>query len=331
MFWYYACRKNAMEYTHNVGGILSPEQMEQERLAAEQRRNEAWEDLRSRAEDIRIIDFHTHIFPDRIAAGALHALAEESQTIPFTAATADSLQESMKEAGVDLSIVLPVVTHADKTARINISAARTNETSDRTGILSFAGIHPGVEDPEKELKFAKKLGLKGIKLHPDYYRMPFDSPETMRIIDLASELDLIILTHAGKDIGLYPPTCCPVDAIRRVIREIHPPKLVLAHMGGWNDWDEVLEKLAGEDVYFDTAFSIGDIHWMDQPKHGFHQLSDEDFVKLTYAVGTDRVLFATDCPWAEQKDYVNRIEAMPFTPEEKQAIFAGNAKQLLDM
>ncbi|MBO6161730.1 MAG: amidohydrolase [Eubacterium sp.] len=318
-----------MEYVHGAAGIFSPEQMEREKLAAEQRRNEAWESLKARAEDIRIIDFHTHIFPDRIAKGALHALAEESQTIPFTAATAESLRESMREAGVDLSIVLPVVTHADKTGKINLSAAKTNETD--TGILSFAGIHPGVEDPKKELKFAKALGLKGVKLHPDYYRMSFDSPETMRIIDLAAEMDMIILTHAGKDIGLYPPTCCPVDAIKRVIREIHPPKLVLAHMGGWNDWDEVLEKLAGEDVYFDTAFSIGDIHWMDQPKHGFHQLSDEAFVKLVYAVGTDRVLFATDCPWAEQIDYVNRIKAMPFTPEEKQAIFAGNAKRLLGL
>ena len=53
-----------MEYVHDAAGIFSPEQMEREKLAAEQRRNEAWESLKARAEDIRIIDFHTHIFPD---------------------------------------------------------------------------------------------------------------------------------------------------------------------------------------------------------------------------------------------------------------------------
>ena len=58
-------------------------------------------------------------------------------------------------------------------------------------------------------------------------------------------------------------------------------------------------------------------------------LSDVAFVQLVYALGVNRVLFATDSPWAEQKDYVNRISAIPFTEEEKRKIFAENAKRLL--
>ena len=320
-----------MEYTHNLIGFPSVKKMGEQLEREAAMRKEAFENLQKKEEEIKIIDFHTHIFPEKIAEAALATLSKESETLPFTRGTAADIQRSMKEAGVDISVVLPIVTHASKTAQINISSAKTNETSDTTGLLSFAGIHPEVEKPREQLKLIKELGFKGIKLHPDYQHIPFNHPKTLKLIDAAADLDLIIVTHAGKDIGLYPPTCCTVESILSVIHQLYPPKLVLAHMGGWDEWDEVLDKLVGEDVYFDTAFSIGDINWADpkNPKGGFRQLDDEKFLELVYSIGTDRVLFASDSPWTEQRDYVNRIKAMPFEEEEKEQIFAGNAKKLL--
>lgn len=319
-----------MEYTHQIGHVLpSPEEMIRKTEEAKARREESLRKLCSA--ELRVIDLHTHTFPDRIAASAIAHLSKESGTSPFTDGTVGDLRRSMKEAGVDLSVALPVVTNPGKTGRINSVAAEENETAAETGILSFAGIHPEVEDLNAEFRLIEKLGFRGIKLHPDYYGVKFDDRRILRIIDRASELGLVVITHAGKDIGLYPPSCCPVDSILRVVDELHPPKLVLAHMGGWNDWEEVEEKLAGREIYVDTAFALGEIAWTspETAHHGFRQLSDEAFVRLARAIGTDRVLFGSDSPWAEQKDYVNRITAMPFTEEEKQAIFAGNARRLL--
>jgi hypothetical protein len=320
-----------MQLWHDLGGMPSPEEMER-RLAEEQKaRDAAWDRLCSRGEELRVIDFHTHTFPEQIAARALAKLSEDSCSKPFTGGTREELQASMKEAGVDLSIVLPVVTNPEKVAHINVTAAKQNCTTDETGILSFAGIHPAAENYRVLLTVAKKLGFKGIKLHPDYYRIAFNDIRTKRILEYASELDLIVVTHAGTDIGLYPPVYCTVDMIAEVMKDVHPVKLVAAHMGGWNNWDQVAEKLAGSGVWVDTAFSIGEIQWLTPgtPKHGFRQLSDEAFVRLVYDLGVDRVLFATDSPWAEQKDYVNRISSMPFTEGEKRRIFAENAKRLL--
>lgn len=42
--------------------------------------------------------------------------------------------------------------------------------------------------------------------------------------------------------------------VLNVLNKVNPKKLVLAHMGGWNLWDEVEEKLVGKNVYFDTGF-----------------------------------------------------------------------------
>ncbi len=323
-----------MEYNHRIRGMIpTPEEMERQLEEAGKRRKAAWHILKERAEAIRVVDFHVHTFPEKIAKAALKQLSEDSCTEPFTGGTTEELSASMKEAGVDLSIVLPVITNPEKVAHINLSAARQNETVNQTGILSFAGIHPAAENYRILLRQISELGFKGIKLHPDYYRISFDDIRTKRIVDLASELELIIVTHAGTDIGLYPPVYCSVDSIVNVMNDVSPTRLVAAHMGGWNNWDEVLEKLAGRKLWVDTAFSIGEIPWKKpgQPKHGFRQLSDEGFVELVHAMGADRVLFATDSPWAEQKDYVNRISSMPLSEDEKRQIFSENAKRLLGL
>ena len=44
--------------------------------------------------------------------------------------------------------------------------------------------------------------------------------------------------------------------------------------------------------------------------------------------GTDKVLFGTDSPWEDQKDYVKRISHMAFTKKELEQILSQNAKNL---
>jgi Predicted metal-dependent hydrolase of the TIM-barrel fold len=279
-----------------------------------------------------IIDFHTHTFPDKIAESSIKVLEENSDTLGYTDGTNRGLMESMKRAGIDMSVILPVVTNPEKTSHINKFAAEVNETTAETGLISFGGIHPDSENYKDLIRECKELGLKGIKLHPDYYGVMFNDIRIKRIVSYASEMGLIVLTHAGMDIGLYPPLCCSIDSILEVIREVSPEKLVLAHMGGWMNWEEVTERLAGENVWLDTAFSLGEINWRDKSNHKpYHMLSDEMFVKMVRAFGSDRVLFATDCPWADQKNYVNHILNAGLTDEERENIFHNNAERLLGL
>lgn len=278
-----------------------------------------------------IIDFHTHIWPDKVAAKALPALEKAADTVPFTNGTAADLMRSMKEAGVDRSIVLPVVTNPEKTNHINRRAAEINEKTEETGIFSFGGMHPDTPDMKAEIRACDEMGLKGIKLHPDYYGVPIQDIRMKRLISEACEYGLIVITHAGMDIGLYPPVCCTVEGILEVLSEVQPEKFVLAHMGGWMNWQEVTEKLAGKNICLDTAFSIGEIAWHDPAHHKpYHMMPDAEFPEMVRAFGPDRILFATDSPWADQKDYVERIRKMPLPEAEKEMIFSGNARRLLD-
>lgn len=279
-----------------------------------------------------IIDFHTHTFPQKISARVVEKLAATSCSAPFTDGSAEDLAASMKKAGVDWSVNLPVMTYAEQTEKVNASLITHKDELLAQGIITFGGIHPDDKDFRGELKRLKAAGIGGIKLHPAYQGVEFDDPRIMRILDCANELGLIVVTHAGVDIGIYDHDYCSVAQILHVLKEVRPERLVLAHMGGWARWDEVERDLAGAPVWLDTAFSIGPVTpWpkADRQPYRSMNLTEEAFVRLVRKHGANRVLFATDSPWEDQADYIGRMERMPLTDAEKQAIFGGNATALL--
>ena len=69
------------------------------------------------------------------------------------------------------------------------------------GLLYFGCIHPDQPDWRQELDRIAAAGLRGIKLHPVYQGVDFDDVRYLRILERAGELGLIIVTHAGDDIG----------------------------------------------------------------------------------------------------------------------------------
>ena len=176
-----------------------------------------------------IIDIHTHTFPDKIAAATLDKLKHLSHTIPFTDGTAAGLAASMARAGVDRSVVMPVATSPRQVPHVNDASARMNELGAQTGVLSFGCMHPDFDGWKEELARVRDLGLKGIKLHPQYQDTDFDDPRYLRILDRCGELGLVVLTHAGLDIGMPGKDNCSPEMVLRALRQTGPVKLVLAN------------------------------------------------------------------------------------------------------
>lgn len=280
-----------------------------------------------------IIDFHTHTFPDKIAKRVVHQLGQTSHTKPFTDGTVANLVTSMEEAGINWSINLPVMTTPTQVEKINSKMIEKQEEHLAKGILSFGGIHPEYESYKEELYRLKNYGIKGIKLHPAYQHMDLDDLRLMHIIDTASELGLITMLHAGMDIGILDHNYSSVKHILKLIDTVQPEKLVLAHMGNWDCWDDVENYLAGAPVFFDTAFSIGPItSYPGDPTIPYrtHNMSEKRFLNLARKHGINKILFATDSPWQEQKDYVALINSFAFDDKEREAVFYENAARLLE-
>ncbi len=262
-----------------------------------------------------VIDFHTHIFPDAIAHKTIRLLEQRSGIDASTDGTLNGLLDSMDRTGIDLSVILPVVTRPSQFESINVFAKSVNEKY-AGRFISFGGIHPDSEDYKGQLRTIKEMGLPGIKLHPDYQGVMIDDVRYMNIIEYADELGLITLTHAGVDSGLPDPVHCPPDRMRKVIDTIKPKRLVVAHYGGWKQWEQAYEYLIDADVYFDTAVTFG-------------YLEQELFLKMWEKVNKEKVLFATDSPWSDAAMPLSKVHELPISQKEKEDLLGNNAKKLL--
>lgn len=267
-----------------------------------------------------LIDFHTHTFPDKIAARTIELLLSNIQkmhmaeAVAYNDATVSGLINSMNEYGVDYSVVMPIATTTRQSGTINRVAAETN-AMDR--LFSFGSVHPLQEDWESTLYDIKEKGLPGIKLHPEYQHVFIDSKESIRILKLCEKLGLLVTLHTGQDVGIEPPVHCMPEALRRVLDyEVEGSNIIAAHMGGWREWDGVEKYLVGTPIMLDTAYVSRD-------------LTKEQFERIVRTHGADKILYATDSPWERPDMTVEYINSTSLSEREKSMIFSENAKKIL--
>ena len=260
-----------------------------------------------------IIDFHTHAFADSIAEKAISKLCETAESESCTDGTVQGLKKKMEERGIDYGVLLPIATKPSQQRTINDWAASENKDC----LISYGTVYPGAPDIAEELDRIKELGLKGLKLHPDYQNA-FLFEEKMRpIYKRCGELGLPIIIHMGYD---------PVEPVLRHAMPAHLPeimdsfpdlKVIAAHFGGMCAWEEVYHYIAGHKrIWLDTAYTAG-------------YLSPESMSGIIKKHGAERVLFASDCPWHDPIEEIRLIDSLPVSDKEKDMIFYQNAAEFL--
>lgn len=271
-----------------------------------------------------IIDFHTHTFPASIAPKAIQSLSATAHLTACTDGTDAGLTQSMEEAGIQYSVLLPVATKPSQVTGINELALKINETSETSGFISFGGMHPECENYKEVLKTLAKNGVKGIKIHPVFQKTNLDDEKYLHIIDEACNQGLYTVTHAGMDIGFPGDTKASTPKTIHMLDTVKPDKMILAHMGGWDEWDMVTSEILGRNVYLDTAFSV------NLPSMTYNRLMDKDqFTKMIKQHGADKILFGTDSPWSDQKESIQLIQELNLSSEEKNLILYKNACNIL--
>ena len=273
-----------------------------------------------------IIDFHTHVFPDKIAQRTIAALEGAADVKAHTDGTLSGLLDSMAHAGVDKSVILPVNTRKGQFDSITRFAKAVNDEHDN--LISFGGIHPDDDDVTEKLSFLKDNGFKGIKSHPDYTETFIDDERYIHIISEACRLRLLVITHAGKD-PAYDVIHCPPDKGRNMLDRVYEltsfsePFFIFAHLGGNRVESDVEKYLVGQNCYIDISCSFGDLG-------NFSDVSDETIVRIIKNHGAEKILFATDSPWNDQKAYIKRFKELDgISDTEKDLILGKNAERLL--
>ncbi len=220
----------------------------------------------------------------------------------------------------------------DGSAGVSSSETAEERSAGKGGrLFSLGCMHPDCPSYREELSRIKSLGLKGIKIHPAYQNVDLDDIRYLRILDRAAELGLIVLTHSGLDVGFPGLVRCSPRMARHVTEEIGPFPFILAHMGGWRNWDEVLLLLSDTGVYIDTSYSTGTLHSIQDnywKPEDLSLLDEEGFMRLYAAFGPDRILFGSDSPWGAQDEVLTFLRNLPISEPELKQILGGNAASL---
>lgn len=261
-----------------------------------------------------VVDFHVHCFPDELAARAVLSLGGAAGITPRTDGTVSGIRKKMREAGVDISVVLPIATKPSQTSRLNDWAVSVQSDD----IIAFGSVHPDFGEWKSELERLKALGIRGIKLHPDYQHFYVDDPKMFPLFEYAFGLGMILIFHAGVDIGLKPPYHCTPARLARVLDSFPGGTVIAAHMGGYDCWDAVEAYLVGREVYFDTSYSL-------------KGLGNERTKRIIARHGYEKILFATDSPWADQREELELIKGLGLEDRAEKAIVGENAARLLGM
>lgn len=259
-----------------------------------------------------IIDFHAHIYPDKIALKAAESIGRFYAIEMDHNGTVGSLLESGKRAGISRFVVQSVATTPKQVQSINDFIADTVAAhSDR--LIGLGTLHPGLEDPASEIARIESLGLRGIKIHPDVQQFMLDDERMMPIYkELEGRLPLLI--HCGD----YRYPYSHPERLVRILDRFPDLVVVAAHFGGWSIWDLAMEYLLPRNCYLDTSSSLA-------------FLGSVRGREICRAYGANRLVFGVDYPMWDPVEELERYRSLGLSEEENQIILQDNALKILGL
>lgn len=260
---------------------------------------------------MKIVDIHSHTFPDSIAERAISKLEKSSGCKAIGSGLQKDLLLSMQASGVDISVAAPVATSPNSHS-INLKSIAAREKFG--DLLYFLGaLHPETPDIPGEIAFLKENNFCGVKLHPDYQNFFVDDVKMFPIYEELERQGMFLLLHCGEDVSFRNSGRGNPSRTVAVLKNFPELKIIAAHLGGYLRWNETLEYLAGfPNVWLDTAYCA----FKPEP-----QIMQE----IIDTFGTDKILFGSDWPWMEQKKSIDYIKNLPITEAQKGNILGGNA------
>jgi predicted TIM-barrel fold metal-dependent hydrolase len=256
-----------------------------------------------------VIDFHAHIYPEKIAAKVL-ANVWEFYRIPMQLdGTAGTLLESGRRGGIDRFVVFSPAAIPDQVQSINDFIAGL--CREHPQLIGFGTLHPDLQNPSGEIERILGLGLKGIKLHPDMQHFNIDDPRMLTVY-AALEGRLPVMFHTGD----YRYSFSHPARLARVLDAFPELTAVAAHFGGWSLFDVALDHLLDRRCYFDVSSSL--------PFLGRRRSRE-----LIRIYGAERFLFGSDYPMWDPAACLEEFLSLNLSEAETDLILRQNARSIL--
>jgi len=260
----------------------------------------------------RIIDFHTHAFPEKIVDRAIASLEENCGEKAWHDGRISSLLQSMDVAGIYRAVIANIATNPDQFLPI----VHWSKEIRSERIIPFLSIHP--EDPKalEHIRQVKAEGFLGIKMHPYYQQFILDEERMFPLYEEMVKQELLLLSHTGFDIAFPHDRICDPEKIAHVVARFPDLQFVASHCGAWEDWDEVEKHLLGKNIFMELSFS----------DTAFSQEKLKQFISLHPG---QYLLFGTDSPWVDQKATLDGLRHCGIGQDVLNKILFENAERLL--
>ncbi len=261
---------------------------------------------------MRIIDFHTHIYPDPIAHKAAKSIRDfyDIRDVELDG-TVEELLRHGESAGIDRYVILPVAVNPKQVRHINDFTL--SQLAGHPQFTGFGTVHAAMEGLTDEVQRVMELGLRGIKMHPDFQIFDIDDPRLFPMYEMAQD-KLPMMFHMGdKRYGYSHPA-----RLRRVLELFPRLQVVAAHFGGYSMYEAGCEYLKDTNCFFDISSSI-----MFMP-----QGIPESYIRR---YGPERMLFGSDFPLWNPQEEVQRFLTLKLTQDEQEQIAHKTAEYLLGL
>lgn len=265
-------------------------------------------------ENYTIIDSHCHIYPDAIVGKAVEAIESfyDYRYKGFDGKTATMISNGEK-AGVKHYVVFSVATTPHQVRSVNSFIAECVKKSG--GAFTGLGtLHPYSENLQSDFEELLALGLRGVKLHPDFQKIPIDDPKCEEIYRLCQG-KIPVLLHTGD----YRFDYSNPARMKRMLEKFPDCTFIGAHFGGWSVWEEAARELSSyPNFYVDTSSSLSDI-------------STEKASELIEIYTADKVLFGTDYPLGDAQKEIHLLKKAVKDEENLKKILSDNAARLFQI
>ena len=261
---------------------------------------------------MKIIDIHTHIYPDAIARKATDSIRDFYQ---IDGGGMDGsirmLRDRGAEAGVSRYVVLPVSNSPRRVRSIN--EFLLEQTRKYDDFIGFGTLHADMEGLMEETDWILQNGLRGIKMHPDSQRFCIDDERLFPVYDLLQD-KLPVMLHMGDP--RYPFS--HPSRLRRVLDLFPRLQVIAAHFGGYSMYHTAKELLWDTDCIFDVSSSL---MFMEK---GMAE-------KYINSYGAERMAYGTDYPLWDPVTEMERFMQLKLTDDQFEQICHKTAERIFDL
>ncbi len=255
--------------------------------------------------NFEIIDFHTHPFLSLRTNICTHK--------EYADMSAENTVKLMRELGVSRICGSVIGRTEGSWEEIRACNDEALKLWDLYGDFYIPGFHIHPKYPRESCEEIERMSRLGVRLVGElvpYWHgwSDYSCREFSELLDLIEEKNMIVSFHSMGD-----------DEMDKMVREHKGITFVAAHPGEYGAFMRHLERMKMSDNYYLDLSGTG-LFRQGMTRHALDEF------------GAERILFGSDYPICNPGMFIGGVYFDPLIKDnEKELIFSGNAKRLLDL